>query len=44
MSTLKQRAAWGQDAQLKDLKNKKKNTGKKKLTPVSRKGKNKFKY
>jgi hypothetical protein len=44
MSTLKQRAAWSQHSQQQDAKRKKKSKVKKKMTPVSRKGKSKFKY
>ena len=45
MSTLKQRAAWSQNAQQKqNARKKKKSKGKKKMTPVSRKGKSKFRY
>lgn len=45
MSTLKQRAAWSKHAEEQEAKARKKvKKSKKKMTPISRKGKNKFSY
>jgi len=43
MSTINQKAAFARDSEKKSTK-KGKGTSKKKLTPVSRKGKSKYKY